>query len=141
MTSSRRVVFRWLVRGAGVAVMAVGIAGPTPGYVGSCDPSGSTPAVDPEAWCTEREGVECARDLAANRINQSMYSACQAQVPTTCRGFNFPPGCSPSRELAAQCIDDLSRTDLLSTPSDAMPSCQSNALCGAATLVSDPEGI
>lgn len=145
MTSSRtissRTIFRWLLRAGALAVVATALGGPTPGYVGTCDPGGSRPAVDPEAWCNERESVECARDLAAMRINMSMYSACQASVETTCRGFNFPPGCSPSRELAAQCIDDLSRTDLLSTPSDAMPSCQSDALCGAASLVSDPEGI
>lgn len=128
---------RLFIRVAGLAVLALSIGGPTPGYVGSCSADGGNATADRVQFCTDKEAYQCARDLAARRIDSTQYNTCAGRIDADCAGFNFPPGCAPSRALADACISALSDANRISTPSDMIPECQSTTLCGAASL----EGI
>ncbi len=120
------------------ALVIVGLAlgGPTPGYVGTCDPGGSAGTVDRVQFCTDKETYQCARDLAAGRIDMTQYNVCAGHIDTDCHGFNFPAGCAPSHPLADACISALSDSSRISTRSEMIVECQSNTLCGAAPLTS-----
>lgn len=126
-----------MLRVAALVVVGLGIAGPTPGYVGNCDPGTGGGSVNAVQFCTDKETYACARDLAAGRIDMSAYNVCAGRIDSDCARFTFPTGCSPSPELADACIGAVSDSSRISTPTDMLPECQSNTLCGAAPL----EGI
>jgi len=128
---------RFAIRFGGLAVLALAIGGPTPGYVGNCDPSGSGGSVDRVQFCTDKSTYACARDRLFGRTTQEQYNTCQMQIDSMCHGFNFPSGCSPTRQLADACINAVSDANRIATPTDALPECMSSTLCGAAPL----EGI
>jgi hypothetical protein len=113
--------------------MAIG--GPAPGYVGNCD--GGQCEANRVQFCTDLETYKCARDLAAGRIDMPTYNTCANRIDSTCQGFNFPSGCSPSCELTDACISAISDANNIATTNDMIVQCQSNTICGAATL----EGI
>lgn len=131
---------RFVLRALALVVVALALGGPTPGYVGNCSPGSGTSTVDRVQFCTDKETYQCARDLAAGRIDMNQYNTCSGRIDSDCAGFNFPAGCAPSNELAHACIDALSRPERIGTPNDMIVECQSNTLCGAAPL-SSPEGI
>ena len=142
---------RLVIRAAGLAVLALAIGGPTPGYVGSCDPGGgsSSTTVDPHDFCVTRLTYQCARDKAAGRIMCPAdpmapcpaYNTCVASIANMCSGFNLPAGCMPSTGIAQACYDALLTPARLSTPCSLMScglsECGTPALCGGAPL----EGI
>lgn len=131
---------RIVLRAAALVVVGLALGGPTPGYVGNCSPGGGDDGtVDRVQFCTDKLTWQCARDLAAGRIDMNRYNTCVASILSDCAGFNFPSGCAPSHPLASACIDALSARDMINIPSDMIVQCQSTTLCGAA-LVS-PEGI
>jgi hypothetical protein len=128
---------RLMLRACALVVVALALGGPTPGYVGSCSTSGPDQTVDRVQFCTDTSTWKCARDLAAGRIDMNGYNTCSGRIDTDCAGFNFPAGCAPSRPRADACISALSDANRISTMSDSIVECQSNTLCGAASL----EGI
>lgn len=128
---------RTLLRAAALVVVGLALGGPTPGYVGNCDPNGGPGTVNRVQFCTDKETYQCARDLAAGRIDMTQYNVCAGAIDSHCQGFNFPPGCLPSQPLADACIGALSDQARIGTMSQDIVECQSNSLCGAAPL----EGI
>jgi hypothetical protein len=129
---------RFVLRAAALCVMALGIGGPTPGYVGNCDAGGgSSASVDPTTFCTYRDTYFCARDHAAMRISDAQYNTCIMAVAGNCNGFNFPPGCAPSMELAQTCYNALLASGMLATTDMNITECQTATLCGTSML----EGI
>jgi hypothetical protein len=131
---------RILLRAVALVIVALALGGPTPGYVGNCSAGGGADTVERVQFCTDKETYRCARDFAAGRIDGNGYNDCAARIDTTCAGFNFPPGCAPSRALADACISALSdanRKNELDDATHSLPECTSMTLCGAASL----EGI
>lgn len=125
------------LRLSALVVMTLPIVGPTPGYVGNCSGGGSATPVNRVQFCTNKEAYACARDFSAGRIDGTQYNVCSMHVDSTCRGFNWPDGCSPSQQLADACIDAVSDANRVSTPTEMLPECQSSTLCGGSNL----EGI
>jgi len=124
---------KMMLRLGALVVMTLPIVGPTPGYVGNCS-GGGAPAVDRVQFCTDKETYACARDFTAGRIDGTQYSVCMMHIDTTCAGFNWPDGCSPSKQLADACIDAVSDANRISTPTNMLTECDSTTLCGAAML-------
>jgi len=126
-----------LLRAGALLVVGLALGGPTPGYVGNCDPGAGNSSVDRVQFCTDKETYACARDLAAGRIDMTQYNVCAGLIDGDCHGFNFPAGCAPSRQLADACIGAVSDSSRIGTMTQDLVECQSNTLCGAAPL----EGI
>ena len=138
---------RALLRLGALAILALAIGGPTPGYVGNCDASSNGgPAVTPREFCTHRTHNTCARDNALGRFTVSQYNDCQADahINAVCNGFNFPNGCMPPTSAANACYDALLDGSRLGTSCSFTPTvncglseCQFTSICGASPL----EGI
>lgn len=126
---------KMMLRLAALVVMALPIVGPTPGYVGNCSGSAATP-VNPTQFCTDKNTYVCARDLAAGRIDMTQYNVCSMHIDSMCLGFNWPDGCSPSKQLADACIDAVSDGNRIATTTDMLTECSQTTLCGAAPLTS-----
>ncbi len=132
---------RLVLRAAAGTVILLALGGPTPGYIGSCDASGPRVA-DPAQFCVDRRQAECARDYYGMRISADMYNACAMTIESSCAGFNWTAGCSPSPETAGACVSALREMSRVGTATAMIPECYMESLCGAAPLVSpDPDGI
>jgi len=109
---------RWLLRAAAASVIVACVTGPAPGNVGGC--GASNPVAPANEHCINERFWKCRRDLAGGRLNESEYMDCLAPIGPACQGAMWPAGCEPSNSQSAACITLLSRSDLVSTPTDVL---------------------
>jgi len=109
---------RWLLRAAAASVIAACLTGPAPGNVGGC--GAENPVVDATEHCINERFWKCRRDLAGGRLNETEYMDCLLPIQAACSGASWPDGCEPSNSQSNECIVLLSRSDLVTTPTDVL---------------------
>lgn len=104
------------------ALLAIVLGAPAPGSVSGCNVD-SVPA-DPQAFCNERNRVECQRMRQRGEIDDAGLATCVAAVPETCVGFSFPVGCVATNTKTNACIAALRNLGNINVAFGNIPECR-----------------
>jgi hypothetical protein len=116
---------------AGWLLIALLIAAPTPGAVGSCGSDELSGPAELVAYCTEREELICVRRHERREISVVERDECRREEIARCSNRYWAPGCAPTKREANACLNALRSLDTLDTPESEIEECQSEALCTA----------
>ena len=133
-------VFERRLLPARVAMMlglALLLAAPTPGAVGSCGPDDLSGPADLVSYCTEREELICVRRAERGEFTPFERDECRRAEIARCERRSWAPGCSPTARQARACLNALRARSTLDTPEAELEECQRQALCTARQPVSD----
>lgn len=122
---------RFARRAAGWLFVALLIAAPTPGAVGSCGSDELSGPAELVAYCTEREELICVRRHERREISLIERDKCRRDQIARCSHRYWAPGCAPTKREANACLNALRSLDTLSTKENEIEECQSEALCTA----------
>jgi hypothetical protein len=131
-SSPRARVVRRLVLGA-LAFVVLG--GPSPGFVGSCDPS-IAGSPDAYRYCTDRSGLICSRELESGRIDEAQFLACYDAIRPFCETRRNWSGCVPTAAAVEACLNALRDASRFGLSCSAV-SCEiveCNDLCASAGI-------
>ena len=106
-----------------LSVMALILAGPTPGNVGACgERSASSTAVD---YCRERERRLCTRNRMLGELTTAEEEECRSEVDELCPD-NLVWGCTPppAEKRRNVCLDALLLPERRMLPVDEIPECR-----------------
>lgn len=118
-------------RALGWTLLAVLLAAPTPGAVGSCGGDDLGKTVDIESYCVDREDLVCARQRARGELSIQGETECRYAARDVCARRWWSPECRPTEREARACLNALRSRDTLSTPDDEIHQCQVSVLCHA----------
>lgn len=118
-------------RALGWMLLAVLLAGPTPGAVGSCGGDDLGKTADIQSYCVAREDLVCARRRARDELTKQGETDCRYAARDVCARRWWSPECRPTEREARACLNALRSRDTLSTPDDEIDECQISVLCHA----------
>lgn len=118
--------FQHIAYGLIGSLLAVMIAGPTPGSVGSC--SDSITFANAPQFCADKKYWTAQRANARGELTLEETQAEIASISEFCRAAVFVD-CTPTQLAADACVEALKDMGRLSEASDAIPECMANALC------------
>lgn len=107
------------------------VIAPTPGSVGSCNGDRLDRAADLRQYCEQREQLICVRRFLRKEITAAARDSCRYRGIDACMQRSFAASCQPTQRQANACLNALASFDTLNTADDAVPECQTGALCNA----------
>lgn len=126
-----RSVARALARNALVgAVLFVVLGGPAPGATGACGEELEAP--DFLTYCYARKGYECDRARARGELDEPQWRTCRGAVPSMCDAGSWPGDCFPTSASTNACLNALTDIGRLTTPTNLLPECTTDAVCNTA---------
>ena len=118
-----------LARGAALLALALLIAAPTPGAVGSCGGDELTSQADVVSYCQEREQLVCERKRRRGELDDDGAQLCRHDVIELCAKRFWPNDCRPTQRVARACLNALRSLDTLDTKESEIEECKAKSLC------------
>lgn len=118
-----------LPRNLALIVVALLIAAPTPGAVGSCGGDELTGEADVISYCQEREQLMCERRRRRGELDDDGAQLCRHEVIELCAKRFWPNDCRPTERVARACLNALRSLDTLQTKESEIEECKAKALC------------
>lgn len=114
-----------------LGAIALLIAAPTPGAVGSCGGDELTGEADVVAYCQEREQLMCERRRRRGELTDDGAQVCRREVIDLCAHRFWPSECRPTERVARACLNALKALDTLHTKESEIVECKASSLCAA----------
>lgn len=128
--------FQHIAYGFVGTLLAVMIAGPTPGSVGSC--SDSVTFANAPQFCADKKYWTAQRAYARGEQTLEQTQTEINGISAFCASAVFVD-CTPTQLAADACVEALKDMGRLSEATDAIPECTADSLCpnGATTALVD----
>ncbi|MBN1654995.1 MAG: hypothetical protein JXA30_14595 [Deltaproteobacteria bacterium] len=114
--------------------LALLLAGPTPGAVGSCNQEGKdNPLLDLDgglqSYCQEKEQLICWRRGLRDELDSGEVIECRREAIRLCEARYWSSDCRPTKRQADACLRALSAKETLQTEESELSECSQKALC------------
>jgi len=120
-----------LLRSLLLLALALLIAAPTPGAVGSCGGDELTEEAEVTSYCQEREQLICERKRRRGDLDDDGAQLCRHEVIELCAKRFWPNDCRPTKRVARACLNALRSLDTLEIKDETknIEECKAESLC------------
>ena len=114
--------------------IALLLAGPTPGAVGSCNQNKEDNRLldldgGLQSYCQEKEQLICWRLGLRNELDSEEVVTCRLEAIRICETRFWSQDCRPTQRQADACLRALSSHDTLETEESEISECSEETLC------------